>query len=303
MNAAPDGLSIRLMADLFAIPVSVAIAADATRHQCGSNEMITSYPWQLGTLLQRWRIKRMLQRDPIPQHIWQEVTNNAFVLRGLDAVQMARLRELTTWFIKRKSITGAQGLEVTPTMRVTVAAQACLLILNLGVEYFDGWVEVILYPGAFRVKREKTDAYGLVHHTASVLTGESWLRGPVIMSWDDVEQDTYHGQPGHNVVLHEFAHKLDGLNGAANGMPPLGRGMSKKRWTAAMSEAYQELNYRKASGEPAIINPYAATSPAEFFAVLTEYFFTAPEVLKATCPSAYSQLTLLYRPETYSGRA
>lgn len=254
--------------------------------------------WQSGNALQRWRIRRILRRDPIPHHIWHEVTSGAFVLRGLDAVQMAHLRELTTWFIDRKSISGAQGLEVTPSMRVAVAAQACLLILNLGVEYFDGWVEVILYPGAFRVKREKTDSYGLVHHTASVLTGESWLRGPVVLSWGDVEQDTYQGHPGQNVVLHEFAHKLDGLNGAANGMPPLGHGMSKKQWTAAMTGAYDALNHRVASGEPALINPYAATSPAEFFAVLTEYFFTAPEILKEACPNAYSQLVLFYRPET-----
>lgn len=254
--------------------------------------------WQSGNALQRWRMRRMLRHNPIPHHIWHEVTSGAFVLRGLDAVQMAHLRELTTWFINRKVIAGARGLEVTPSMRVTVAAQACLLILNLGVEYFDGWVEVILYPGAFRVNQEKTDSYGLVHRTANVLTGESWLRGPVILSWDDVEQDTYHGRSGRNVVLHEFAHKLDGLNGSANGMPPLCRGMSKKRWTVAMSEAYDALCLKVASEESTFINPYAATSPAEFFAVLTEYFFTAPEILKEACPNAYSQLTLFYRPET-----
>jgi Mlc titration factor MtfA (ptsG expression regulator) len=133
-------------------------------------------------------------------------------------------------------------------------------------------VEVILYPDAFRVNHEKTDSYGEVHRTASVLTGESWLRGLVILSWDEVEQDTCHGQPGQNVVLHEFAHKLDGLNGVANGMPPLGRGMSQKRWTKAMSEAYHVLCVKVASGESTFINPYAAITPAEFFAVLTEYF-------------------------------
>ena len=260
--------------------------------------MNTPDSWRSGNALQRWRMRTLLRRSPIPHHIWQEVTRSAFVLRKLDAVQMAHLRELTTWFINRKVISGAQGLEVTLSMQVTVAAQACLLILNLGVEYFNGWVEVILYPGAFRVNREKTDSYGLVHHTASVLTGESWLRGPVILSWDDVEQDTYHGYPGQHVVLHEFAHKLDGLNGGANGMPPLGRDMSQKRWTKAMSEAYDALCLKVASGESTFINPYAATSPAEFFAVLTEYFFTAPEILKEAYPSVYSQLALFYRPET-----
>lgn len=253
--------------------------------------------WQSGNALQRWRIRRILRHHPIPDHIWHDVTSSALVLRNLDAVQMAHLRELTTWFIDRKTITGAQGLQVTPSMRVTVAAQACLLILNLGIDYFDGWVEVILYPGAFRVKHEKMDFAGLVHHTASVLTGESWLRGPVILSWDDVEQDTYHGHPGQNVVLHEFAHKLDGLNGVANGMPPLGRGMSQKRWTEAMTEAYDALCLKVASGEPTFINPYAATSPAEFFAVLSEYFFISPDILKESCPNVYRQLAMFYRQE------
>jgi len=237
----------------------------------------------------------MLQRHPIPHRLWQSVTRRVLVLRGLDAVQMAHLREMATWFLDRKSITGAQGLEATPSMRVAVAAQACLLILNLGVEHFDGWVEVILYPGAFRVKHAQMDAIGLVRNEASVLTGESWLRGPVILSWDDVERDTYRFQAGHNVVLHEFAHKLDGLTGVTNGMPPLRHGMSRKRWAEVMSEAYDALCLQVAAGETGFINPYAATSPAEFFAVLSEYFFTAPDILKNCCPGVHKQLTLFYR--------
>ncbi|MEN6587533.1 MAG: M90 family metallopeptidase [Sulfuricella sp.] len=248
----------------------------------------------LGIALRRWRMRRMLKRHPIPHHIWQKVTWRVLLLRRLDAVQMAHLREMTTWFLDRKSITGAQGLEVTPSMRVAVAAQACLLILNLGVEYFDGWVEVILYPGAFRVNHARMDAIGLVHDEASALTGESWLRGPLILSWDEVELDIFHRQPGRNVVLHEFAHKLDGLNGVANGMPPLRRGMSRKRWAEALSGAYDALCQQVAAGQPAFINPYAATSPAEFFAVLSEYFFTAPDILKNCCPAVHKQLTLFY---------
>lgn len=249
----------------------------------------------LGTALRRWRMRRILKRHPIPHSIWQNVTRRVLVLRGLDALQMAHLREMATWFLDQKSITGAQGFEVTPSMRVAVAAQACLLILNLGVEHFDGWVEVILYPGAFRVNHAQMDAIGLVHNEASVLTGESWLRGPVILSWDDVERDTYHYQAGHNVVLHEFAHKLDGLNGVMNGMPPLHRGMSRKRWAEALGGAYEALCLQVAAGESAFINPYAATSPAEFFAVLSEYFFTAPDILKNCCPNVHKQMTLLYR--------
>ncbi len=217
------------------------------------------------------------------------------MLGGLDAVQMAHLRELSTWFLHSKPINGVQGLEVTLAMRVAVAAQACLLILNLDIDCFDNWVEVILYPGAFRVNHEQTDAIGLVHTGANVLSGESWLRGPVVLSWDDVERDSYHPRPGRNVVLHEFAHKLDGLNGVANGLPPLRRGMSRKRWGEDFSAAYDALCSQVAAGETPFINPYAATSPAEFFAVASEYFFTAPGVLKNCCPGVYRQLAQLYR--------
>lgn len=240
-------------------------------------------------------MRRILRRDPIPRHVWRGVTRRIGVLQGLNAVQMSHLRELTTWFLHSKSINGAQGLDVTVTMRVAVAAQACLLILYLDIDYFDNWIEVILYPGAFRVNHEHIDAIGLVHNESSALTGESWLRGPVILSWDDVERDSYYSQAGHNIVLHEFAHKLDGLNGVTNGMPPLRRGMNRKGWAEALSGAYNALCLQVASGETAYINPYAATSPAEFFAVASEYFFTAPDILKNCYPGVYRQLTLLYR--------
>jgi len=240
-------------------------------------------------------MRRILRRNPIPHHIWRGATRKIAVLRGLDAVQMAHLRELTTWFLHSKSINGVKGLNVTLPMRVTVAVQACLLILNLDIDSFDNWVEVVIYPGAFRVEHEQTDAFGLAHHDANVLSGEAWLRGPVILSWDDVERDTYHPQPGRNVVLHEFAHKLDGLNGVANGLPPLRRGMSRKRWAEDFSAAYDALCLQVAEGNSACINPYAATSPAEFFAVACEYFFTEPDLLKDCYPSVHRQLELFYR--------
>lgn len=248
----------------------------------------------LGIALQRWRMLRILKRHSIPHTIWQDVTRRIAVLSGLDAVQMAHLREMTAWFLARKSIIGAQGLEVTLPMKVVVASQACLLILNLGLDYFDGWSEVILYPAAFRVNHPHMDSIGLVHEEASALSGESWLRGPLVLSWDEVERDSYQCQVGRNVVLHEFAHKLDGLNGVTNGMPPLRRSMSRKRWTESLSGAYDALCQQVGEGKSTAINPYAATSPAEFFAVLSEYFFTAPDVLKNCCPMVHKQLKLFY---------
>lgn len=240
-------------------------------------------------------MRRILRYHPITHAVWHESTHKISLLSELDAVQMAHLRELSTWFLHNKSISGAQGLEVTLSMRIVIAAQACLLILNLDIDYFDDWVGVILYPGAFRVTHEQRDDIGLIHNDTHVLAGESWLQGPVILSWDDVVQDAYHPRAGHNVVLHEFAHKLDGLNGAMNGLPPLRRGMNQTIWAAELSQAYDALCLQVAAEENGFINAYAATNPAEFFAVLSEYFFTAPEILKNNMPSAYKQLALFYR--------
>ncbi|MEO6974510.1 MAG: M90 family metallopeptidase [Gallionella sp.] len=252
----------------------------------------------IGNILRRWNLRRILRRNQIPQPVWHGVTRQIKVLQGLDAVQMAHLRELTTWFLHSKGINGVQGLEVTFEMRVAVAAQACLLILNLDTDYFDDWVEVVLYPDAFRVNHQRVDALGLLHNEANELTGEAWLRGPVVLSWADVERDSYHSQSGHNVVLHEFAHKLDGLNGVANGLPPLRRGMKLKKWAEDFSVAYDALCMQVVAGEAACINPYAATNPAEFFAVTTEYFFTAPDILKNCYPGVHEQLALFYRQAT-----
>lgn len=248
-----------------------------------------------GNFLRRWRMRRILKRHSIPDDVWFGVTRHIAVLQKLDAIQMAHLRVLSTWFLYSKSINGAQGFEVTYPMRVAVAAQACLLILNLDVDYFDNWVEVILYPGAFRVHRERRDAIGLVHDETRDLSGESWLQGAVVLSWDDVKRDSVYTQPGRNVVLHEFAHKLDGRNGATNGLPPLRPGMDRKSWAEDFNAAFGVLNRQIAMGEPVQINPYAATNPAEFFAVASEYFFTEPEILRSCFPAVHRQLTLLYR--------
>lgn len=241
-------------------------------------------------------MRRMLQRHRIPHRFWHKATRRIAALQGLDAVQRAHLRELTTWFLMHKAINGVQGLHVSLPMRITVAAQACLLILHLDIDYFDNWEEVILYPGAFRVNHQQQDANGLIPDNASILSGESWLRGPVILSWDDVARDSFQIHVGHNVVVHEFAHKLDGLNGAANGLPPLRRNMKQQEWATALKTAYDELCKQVEAGQTPLINAYAATSPAEYFAVASEYFFTAPDKLKECCPDVHKQLALFYQP-------
>lgn len=259
--------------------------------------------------LDHLRIRYTLDHYPLPREVWDKLMHEAAIFSGLSAVERAHLRELATLFLHRKELIGVQGLTVSPEMAVSVAAQACLLILRLGLDCYDGWVEVVIYPGAFRVARDTTvtaGAIGLVSHQEQVLSGESWSRGPVILSWDDVAADLTATHPGHNVVVHEFAHKLDMLNGNANGMPPLHAGMVRTHWTTAFSEAFAHLQQQVAHpGEhhhhPAM-NAYGATAPAEFFAVASENFFANPHKLRQQFPAVYAQLVLFYRQDPASRR-
>jgi Mlc titration factor MtfA (ptsG expression regulator) len=243
----------------------------------------------------RYRTLRILRQHPIADADWFAVTRRIPLLAPLGANEKARLRELSTLFLHAKDFTGVQGLEITEEIRIAVAAQACLEILELGLDAYDGWVEIVIYPGAFQVQRTAADEFGIVHEQANALSGESWGRGPVIFSWEDVQRDSFTLRPGHNVVIHEFAHKLDMLNGRANGMPPLHPEMPIKDWTAALSEAYARLQQNLVDDRRPTIDPYAATDPAEFFAVVCEYFFTDPHTLRIHCAEVYDQLRAYFR--------
>jgi len=247
----------------------------------------------------RQRIRYTLKHHAIPFNVWKTELGNTELLQHLSSVEKAHLRELATLFLRKKTITAAQGLKLTDEMVVVIAALATLPILKLGLNYYNGWVEVIVYPGAFRVNHGNTDPNGLISNEADILSGEAWLRGPVILSWEDVENDLHSPHPGHNVVIHEFAHKLDMLNGSANGMPPLHQPMEIKQWAHALSSAYEVLQQQILHNQHTRINAYAATTPAEFFAVVSEYFFAAPDTLKRYCPVVYQQLTKFYRQDPF----
>ncbi len=245
--------------------------------------------------LEHQRIRYTLSHHPIAFEIWEAVLHDYPIFQGLSSVERARLRELATLFLHRKTLAGVQGLTLSTEMAVTVAAQACLPILELGIEYYDGWVEVVIYPAAFRVTRDRQDEAGLVSQEEQALSGESWLQGPVIFAWEEDADDLTHTHAGRNVVIHELAHKLDMLNGSANGMPPLHPEMDRQRWSEVFSHAFESLKQRLSHHHPPPINPYAATAPAEFFAVVSEYFFADPPTLNHHYPALYEQLTLFYR--------
>jgi Mlc titration factor MtfA (ptsG expression regulator) len=243
----------------------------------------------------RWRRNRIIERAQIDPELWRRTLEQLPFLDGLTDGERERLRRTVILFLHSKSIHGAGGLALDAEMPLLIAAQACILILNLDIDYYDGWVEIIVYPDEFLPKFEYMDEDGVVHTDHAPRAGEAWLQGPVILSWADVA--LLADGDGVNVVIHEFAHKLDMLNGDANGYPPLHAGMSRHAWAGAFEAAYADFSRRVDAGEETAIDPYAAESPAEFFAVMSEAYFETPRVVLAEYPGIYAQLKEFYRQD------
>jgi MtfA peptidase len=245
--------------------------------------------------LKAWRRERILGRSRLDASLWSTVTGRYSFMRALDSEERARLHDLVVLFLHEKSIVGAAGLELDEDMRIAIAAQACMLVLNLDLDWYRGWTEVIVYPDEFLVEYEYVDEAGVAHQVREPMSGESWLAGPVILSWADTEQADTGG--GYNVVIHEFAHKLDMLNGDANGFPPLHADMSRAGWSGAFQDAYAAFCERVDRNRAVRIDAYAAENPAEFFAVLSEAFFEIPRAVREDYPELYRQLAAFYRQD------
>jgi hypothetical protein len=242
--------------------------------------------------LKNWRRRRTLARHRIDEALWRAVLARLPFLRGLSGDEARRLRELAVLFLAEKQFSGARGFQVTDAMRVSIAVQACLPILELGIARYDGWSEVIVYPGDFRVPVAETDDQGVVHEFHDERAGESWPGGPVVLSWDAAAHAT-----DMSVVIHEFAHKLDMANGAADGMPPLHPDMDRRAWADAFRVAYEGFCDAVDRDRETWLDPYAAEAPAEFFAVVSEAFFEAPNEMRRRYPEVYEQLRRFYRQD------
>jgi Mlc titration factor MtfA (ptsG expression regulator) len=242
-----------------------------------------------------WRRARILRRAVLDESLWSRTLERYPFLQALSEDERRRLREQTVLFLHEKSIHGAGGLEMRDEIRYAIAAQACILTLNLDLDCYSGWVEVIVYPDEFVVSYEFIDEDGVAHRVEEPMSGESWLQGPVILSWADAQEAGY---GGYNVVIHEFAHKLDMLNGDANGFPQLHADMSRDAWSAAFARAYEDFCARVDRGDAVPIDDYAAENPAEFFAVLSEAFFETPDAVQRAYPDVYLQLSAFYRQDT-----
>lgn len=246
-------------------------------------------------IFRNWRRERILKHSAFDEALWRTVLGRYPFTRALAAEEQARLRDRVILFLQEKSIVGAGGLELRDEMRMAIAVQACMLILNLDFDCYRGWVEVIVYPDEFVAEYEYMDEDGIVHRIREPMSGESWLAGPVILSWADAELRG--GESGYNVVMHEFAHKLDMLNGDANGFPPLHPGMDREAWSRAFGAAYEDFRSRVERGVATEIDPYAAENPGEFFAVLSEAFFESPGAVRGEYETVYRQLVAFYRQD------
>ena len=237
------------------------------------------------------------QPATLPDALWRDTVNALPFIARLDEDAKRRLRALSEEFLAQKEFTSAGGLELTDAMCVSIAAQGCLPILNLGLECYRGWVGIVVYPDEFVIPRTTEDEFGSVHEYDEGAAGEAWEGGPLLISWRDAQM----AGAGYNVVIHEFAHKLDMLDGEVNGIPALPPDMSRREWEKTLLAAYEDfcrlVDEAAADGEETLLDPYAAEHPGEFFAVMSETFFETPEVLDEEYPALYESFVRYYRQD------
>ncbi|HNY18312.1 MAG TPA: zinc-dependent peptidase [Treponemataceae bacterium] len=243
---------------------------------------------------------------PIPDELWDWAIAEHRIFRGLSEEERGRLRGLAAGFLAAKRFEAVGGAEIDDRLKVSVAAQACLPLLGLDLSWYKQFTTIFITKDAYAVTQRWEDEAGVTHESEEEFAGEAFELGPVALSIPDIDASGW--GDGYNVVIHEMAHKLDGLDGAYDGCPPLGRGIDRRRWAEAFGAAYEDLRAkldaegrtkrrRGTSKRRARIDPYAAESPDEFFAVACEYFWERPALLKDEYPDVYAQLAAFFRQD------
>jgi MtfA peptidase len=242
----------------------------------------------------RRRRRERLRATPVPEAWRAIVESNVALYRRLPDADQRELLAHIQVFLAEKHFEGCGGLELTDEIRVTIAAQACVLLLHRETDYYPECASILVYPHAYVAPVQEQSGYGVVHEGASARLGESWVRGVVVLSWDDVLAGAADVHDGHNVVLHEFAHQLDQEDGSGDGAPPLPRRSMYVAWARVLSAEYEALRADAASGRRSVLDHYGATNPAEFFAVASECFFEKPQQMRAKHPELYDELREFY---------
>lgn len=248
----------------------------------------------LALFIPRYRLKKAISA-PFPDEWVEIVERNISVYRNLPMQLRMQLRKLIKQFLHEKDFSGAGGLEMTDEIRVTIAAEACMLLLNRNSNVYPSLRYIIVYPTAFVVDRAQAGVDGTVGAGPKGLLGESWSNGKVILAWDNVLQGAKNFVDGHNVVLHEFAHQLDSETGSNDGAPILAGSSGTRTWAKTLSEEFHELQLDSQHGKRSLLDHYGATNPAEFFAVATETFFEKPEKMAEHHAELFDVLKAYYR--------
>lgn len=240
----------------------------------------------------RRRMRARLMASPLSDEQRALLTRLVPLLRRLPDDLRPKLEGKINRFLDQVTFHGYNGIEVNDAMRLSIAAQACLLVVNSPV-WFDTLRTILIYPAAFSTGRGRHEGF-VVHETSHATLGESWAHGPVVLSWDDALRGGLDPTDGHNVVIHEFAHQLDALTGHTNGIPILRKGQGYAGWEKAMLDAYHGHVERLEHGQPTLIDPYGATNHQEFFAEATVTFFERPIAMRSQEAALYAQLAELY---------
>jgi MtfA peptidase len=239
-----------------------------------------------------WRDRRILKR-PFPTE-WQDIVERRISFYDrLDESEQKQLQDMIKLFVAKKNYYGCAGLEINDDIRITIATEACLLLLNRPTGIYPSLRHILVYPFAFKAEHQQHNPDGTVSQVNNGLLGESWDNSKVVLSWDHVEHGIENFDDGHNVVLHEFSHQLDSESGSTNGAPILKKN-TYPVWARVLSEEFEKLSKASEHNNKAVMDYYGATNPAEFFAVATEVFFEKPEQLFSKHPDLFNELKVYY---------
>jgi len=245
----------------------------------------------------RERRRGRIRQTPLPDAWWSILASRVPLVHRLPPTDREELSGHTQVLLAEKHFEGAGGFELSDEIRVTIAAQAAFLLLHRRTDYFPRLVSVIVYPSLYVAPHREEDEAGIVSEGMETRAGESWSRGAIVLSWDDVQEMADHDHGARNIVLHEFAHQLDVENGPSDGVPFLADSGLREDWVRILGRAYDRLGWDLARGQGSFLDPYAGTNPAEFFAVATEAFFEAPRGLAEQVPALYGLLRRYFRQD------
>jgi len=244
----------------------------------------------------KWRRNRIANQQ-FPEEWLRIIETNVPFYNNLPPEDKTELQRHILIFIAEKRFEGCGKLMITDEIKITIAAQACMLLLHRKTNYYPGLASILVYPSAFIASRTKNLPSGVVAEAPQVLLGESWHRGSVVLSWDDIKHDVADINNGHNIVFHEFAHQIDSSGGKGDSTAVLKKRSSYIAWARVLQKDYEKLRHAKTQHHPTFLNKYGATNPAEFFAVVTEFFFEKPKELKEIHPELYNELKRFYQQD------